>query len=218
MREGLGSLVWTANPYEPRGVEVARTIGEASDTLVLDLTDGFAAVRARWSQAHRRNATNAARGGVLARRASGIGDWEAYFEVYRDSLRRWGPRASSRYDWRLFAELATVGECELWVAEHDQTVIAGALCLRDSERVIYWHGATLERAFNLRPANLVLEAAIADACESGARVFDLGASGGHAGVHEFKRRFGATPLPGAVVRIDRGLVRMARAMRAMVPR
>lgn len=218
MRTELGSLVWTANPFEPRGLEIARSIGEASDTLVLDLRDGFAAVRGRWSEGHRRNATNAARNGVQTRRALGIGDWKAYFDVYEDSLRRWGARASSRYGWSLFAELASLPEAELWVAEHDRTVIAGALCLRDPERVIYWHGATLERAFDLRPANLVLQAAIADACERGAGVFDLGASGGHAGVQEFKRRFGATPLPGAVVRVDRGLVRVARVTRALLRR
>jgi CelD/BcsL family acetyltransferase involved in cellulose biosynthesis len=117
----------------------------------------------------------------------------------------------------MFEALARVPECELWVAEHDGTVIAGALCLRDRERVIYWHAAALDRALPLRPANLLLETTIADACERGSRVFDLGSSGGHEGVEAFKRSFGAAPLPSAVVTVDRGLMRAARTLRKAVP-
>jgi hypothetical protein len=214
--EQLGSVVWIANPYEPRGLAIAQQAGREGHTLVLDLQEGFAAVRGRWSKGHRAAAKSARRQGVTARRGTGRADWLAYFEAYRDSLSRWGRGVTSRYGWPMFDALARVPECELWVAEHEGTIIAGVVCLRDRQRVIYWHAATLERAFPLRPSNLLLETAIADACERGSGIFDLGASGGHKGVEAFKRSFGAMPLASAVVTVDRGLMRVARTVRRAV--
>lgn len=171
-------------------------------TQVLDLHEGYEALQRRFSKGHRAAITQARRHGVSTRVAASQEDYRRYYAVYEDSLRRWGEAASPRYPWSLFErgwELSRrhPDAVRLWLAEHEGVVISGAWVLTWNGHAMYWHAATLERAFKLRPANLVLATAIEDACERGWQQFDFGSSGGHAGPEAFKRRFGALerPLP-----------------------
>jgi CelD/BcsL family acetyltransferase involved in cellulose biosynthesis len=221
---GLGPVQWRLSPYDPslRGVP-APAGAVADETHALDLREGFDAVHRRWTKGHTSAARKARREGVEVRAAGSLDDWRDYYRVYEDSLARWGDSTSSRYGWELFAALA---ECppsgvRLWLASHGGEIVAGALCLYARRHVTYWHGAALARAFDLRPANLLLHDAIRDACERRLHWFDFNPSGGHEGVVAFKRSFGAQPLPAPVVTIEGArhrFVRRAAAVRRRVLR
>ena len=144
-----------------------------------------------------------------------LDDWRAYFEVYRDSLRRWGSRVSSTYAWPLFASIEATADprVRLWVARIDGEVAAGALCFDGNNLVHYWHGGALERYFSARPVNVLLETAIRDAADRGFAAFDLGPSGGHEGVEQFKRGFAPEIRPFAVVYRQSRVTALARRIK-----
>ena len=126
----------------------------ADETLAVDLSEGFEALRRRWTRGHRSGARKAERLGVTIRLATTPGDWLSYADVTRDSVRRWGAdRVLLPHPDGLLQALATHGgrHVQLWLAEHEGRVVAGALCLHSPRLVSYWHGAAREEAFPLRP-------------------------------------------------------------------
>jgi len=94
---------------------------------------------------------------------------------------------------------------------------AAALCLAGLQVVVYWHGATLEAAFELRPSTLLLHEAVRDACAYGAAWFDLNPSAGLEGVREFKRCFGTQTLSCPVVVRQSTRTRGLRRLRGRRP-
>lgn len=202
--KGFKDLVWRVNPYDPLQMP-AGGVTRVDDTDVLPLEPDFSILRKAWSKGSAaprlRQVKQALKFGVTVRLAQGIDDWNAYYEVYLDSLRRWGDTATSRYRKPLFDQLhgADSPHVKLWLACHDNEVIAGALCCYSRQQVSYWHGAALERALHMRPAVLLMHECIRHACENGFRWFDFNPSGGHEGVKAFKRSFGTTELPCPVV-------------------
>lgn len=198
-------LRWRGNPFEPGLAGRLGTRARADETHVLRLESDGDAVLRRWSKGHRAAAKQGEREGVEVRLAKDEDDWRAYYEVYQDTLRRWGDGASSRYDWDLFRELARSdsGRVALWLAERDGEALAGAVCLHAPRHVAYWHGAARADAFRLRPVHRLLAAVVRDACARGREWFDFNPSGGHAGVRAFKSHFGCEVLSSPVVRRER---------------
>jgi hypothetical protein len=164
--------------------------------------------------------TQAARQGVTTRPASSLDDYRDYYAVYEDSIRRWGEAASPRYPWSLFETGWRVADehpeaVRLWLAEHEGEVIAGAWLFQWHGHVMYWHAATLERAFDLRPANLLVANALEDACTRGCRWFDFGSSGGHEGPPAFKPPFGTSERPFARLEFVAPHLRLTGAIRRL---
>lgn len=202
--EGIGNLVWRLNPYDDllATLPIRRKLDD--ETQVLDLTGSYDSKFSNWTKGHKsaaRKAQKAQKAGVTVVRAFSIEDYESYYGLYEESLRRWGSKASSRYSWDLFREIyqAKSKDIILWLAVYEGSVTAGALCFYAKNHVVYWHGAASEKDFNLRPVNLLLSEVIKNACEAGYSWFDFNPSGGHEGVRAFKRSFGAQSKPSPVV-------------------
>ena len=212
--ETFASLEWVVSAFAPHAPNWLPATAHGH-TSVIDLLRPFEQVRAEWRKGHRSAITQGRRLGVTVEQARDLDDWSAYFEVYRDSLRRWGTRVSSRYSWPLFAAIATTGDprVRLWIARIEGVVAAGALCFDGNNLVHYWHGAALESYFAARPVNVLLEAAIRDAADRGFAAFDLGPSGGHEGVEQFKRGFAPAVVPFAVVNRESRTTAFARRLK-----
>ena len=208
-------LLWRINPYTPH-LSVAGESGDPSVTYVLCLDEDFESILRRWRRATRRAVGRARSAGVTIERASTEEDWRAYYAAYQDSLRRWGPKATSRYEWRLFELLFLRGSPRivLWLARSDGEVVSGALCFYAKRHVVYWHGATKAESFSLRPVPLLFHDAVLHASSAGYRWFDFNPSGGHETVDHFKRGFGTEALSCPVIRREsarqRALRRLAR--------
>lgn len=194
---GLSGLYWRLNPHDPNAANIQASFAETADTFVIKLDGSKDSLLRSWSRGARDAVNQAKRANVKIRRGADLADWRAYFEVYQDSLRRWGARASSRYTRELFELLGSSdsGNVHLWLAEHDDRIIAGAVNFTSRELVNGWHLAVLEATFKLRPVNLLLFQSISEYSEQGFRCFDLGTSGGHENISEFKRRLGSVPTP-----------------------
>lgn len=196
LRKHIPNLVWRNNPYEPISTPISFGSAKADETYVLDLTEGFDEIYRKGSKGNTSAARKAQKAGVSVRLAETEDDWMAYFDVYQDSLRRWGDRATNSYTWRLFSTMWNrhSSSINLWMANADGRCIAGAVCFYGGGHCVYWHGSALEKALNLRPVNLLMYEVIRDATNRGVRWFDFNPSGGLAGVISFKRSFGAFPL------------------------
>lgn len=182
------------------GIRAATAQFGGDRTQALRLEQPADAVISRFSRGHRSGISKARRLGVTTRVADTSADVEAYWRAYRASLRRWGRRATSRYPRRLFTNgLRLANEfpdaLRLWLAELDGRVVAGAWVFYWNRVAIYWHGAALREGHRTAAVTTLFADVIADAVAQGCAWFDFQPSGGHAGVAEFKRRFGAEPLP-----------------------
>jgi hypothetical protein len=218
----FGDLYWKLNPFDENLVGLELPPTEPDDTQVLELEPGFEAIKRTWTKGHRAAATQAFRAGVEVRPAESTSDWEAYFRIYEDSLRRWGANTLVRHPRALFEELRKLDspDVKLWLAEQGGEPIAGALCFSARQHVVYWHGAVLERALELRPVHALMHAAIKSACEEGdRRWFDFNPSGPLDGVRAFKKGFGARTLACPSVRLQPAWLRLARRVaRRISPR
>jgi len=185
----------TSNPFAPFQVRTGSS--QIDFTQLLPLTDrSYDQLFSRFSTNHRSSVRKGLKHGVTTRIADTPQDYRVYHEVYLDSLRRWGDRATSRYAagffdqvWQLASELPE--NVKLFLAEFEEKVVAGALVFCWNRHAVYWHGAALSDYFNTR-APLVLQAAIIEHCQSaGFDHYDFNPSGGHDGVVRFKEGFGA---------------------------
>lgn len=201
------NLIWRLNPYDPvDDIENSKNI-EPDETYTLNLECGFDVIYKGWTKGHAsaaRKARKARKAGVEIKEATTLQDWKEYYEIYEDSLRRWGDSASSRYGWTLFQLIYNLSSSNirLWLSVFDGKVVAGALCLYARKHVGYWHGAASSEYFKLRPVNLLMYEIIKNSCEEGYRWFDFNPSGGHEGVRNFKKSFGAMELYCPVVKIE----------------
>ena len=193
----LGNVSWLTNPLDEFSLKSTAHLGTMDETHLLNLETGIDRIVKSWTKGHRSATQQARNSNVQICEASSENDWESYFNVYQDSLRRWGQKATSNYPWSVFKNFYKIKDksIKLWIAKHDDQIVAGALCLYSKYHVSYWHGAVLESAMLVRPVNLLMYTILQDACSSGFRWFDFGLSGGHEGVRSFKRSFGAQATP-----------------------
>ncbi len=192
-------LLWRINPYDRSLSALNLRKTTADETQAIDLNAGFDAIVKKWSKGHKAAVTQARRYGVTVEKANKPQDWEAYFHIYRKSLKRWGEK--SGYHWHLFQHMMEINSphISLFLAKYQEKYIAGALCLYAKTHVVYWHGAALSETFHLRPVNLIIAEAIHEACDNGFSWFDFNPSGGHQGVKNFKKGFGTTSFPCNIV-------------------
>jgi lipid II:glycine glycyltransferase (peptidoglycan interpeptide bridge formation enzyme) len=168
-------------------------------TLKQDFTHVFALdspeeeLYKRLSRGAKSNLSQAKKKGVSVRTAESEEDVLRYFNIYQDTLKRWGDATLFAYPQEFLLNIYRHGgdAARLWVAEKDGTVIAGAIIFYWNQVVSYWHGASLQDYFDCYPNNLLHITIIGDALHRGHRYYDFGPSGGQHGVARFKQSFGA---------------------------
>lgn len=194
-------LVWRINPYCSLKVSPYIQGVKKDETHTLNLEYGFDHIYKGWTKGHSSAARKARKAGVDIREAITLSDWESYYRIYEESLRRWGESATSRYGWNIFKYMYDLSSSniKLWLAIFEGKVVAGAMCLYATKHVGYWHGAASSEYFNLRPVNLLMYEIIKKACKDEYGWFDFNPSGGHEGVKAFKKSFGTDSLACPVI-------------------
>lgn len=193
----LTPCYFVISPYDELMSSFAKSSGQEF-TQVLDLSKGFARCHDSWSVRHIGCIKQVLREGVVVEPATTEKDWRRYFEIYLETLGRWGGAATNRYPWALFETMFSKRSksINLWLAKYQGAVIGGALCFYHNKHVAYWHGATAQKIFGkLNVSHLLQYQIIKDACDRGFLIYDFMPSGGLDGVVEFKRRFGSEKLP-----------------------
>lgn len=208
----IKNIAWRVNPYDELALNVTQNLGNSDTTDVLNLRDGFDVLFKRWSKGHQAASKQAISNEVLVRKAETIADWQEYYRVYQDSIRRWGKNVSLKYSWKLFATIFNMHSknVQLWLATKNNKIIAGALCFYSRKHIVYWHGAALKECFTLRPVNLLLSTIINDGCDKDYKYFDFNPSGGHEGVKNFKKSFGTINLSCPVISQNSGILSLRK--------
>ncbi|MDX6498804.1 MAG: hypothetical protein QOG23_2064 [Blastocatellia bacterium] len=193
----FSNIVVLGNPFLPAfgfPVSTHHTIS----THVLDLKPGINRILKDFRKGHRADLKVARKRGVEIRIASSSQEVDSYFDVYQNTLARWGKKASGFYPRTLFHNLFLSPEygrsVKLWLALHENKVIAGGWLFYHNEHAVYWHGAMHSDYMSSHPVHLLVTEAIEDSYKEGFRWFDFNPSGGLEGVEHFKRGFGAIPL------------------------
>lgn len=200
----LGNLIWRINPFDPNLKNIDAYITKYDFTQYLNLKNGFDSICKLWTKGHTAvtpKARKARKAGVTIKESGLWEEWEQYFKIYKDCIRRWGNTVSSQYSINLFKAFFKKysPNIKLWLAYFEGKPIAGALCFYHNHHVVCWHEATLEEYFPKRPNNLLYYEIIKDACEKNYWWYDFNPSGGHEGVVKFKKSFGTSKLECGVI-------------------
>lgn len=215
----LGNIQWRFNPYDTLLSQISFPQAENDTTDVLDLTEGFEAIYKKWTKGHSSAARKSRKAGILVKKAQTLEDWLFYYQLYEDSLKRWGEKTTSSYQWSLFNLMFHLqsSKIELWLAIYQDQIIAGALCFYSKTHVVYWHGAALSEYFTLRPVNLLMYEIIHDACQHNYHWFDFNPSGKKEGVKAFKKSFGTQELACPIVRQNINMALILKRFKLLLP-
>ena len=162
-------------------------------THVLDLENGFETIWENYSKSYRRHIKKAKTYGLSVRLGESLEDYREYYNIYEDSLKRWGDNATSRYGFNLFENICNLKSknIKLFLAMLDEKIISGALLFYCGNHIVWWHSATLSDFYRYNPVKFMQNEIIKKSCENGYKYYDFNPSGGHEGVIKFKEGFGA---------------------------
>lgn len=216
------NLVWRLNPYDELAFQAGvtrRLRCKQDETHALRLTGDVDGVLDGFKASYRSQIKKALKSGQFSvEEAATLDDWRAYFEVYRDSLERWGDEPETGHGWRLFEFMFRLKspDVKLWLARHEGRVVSGDLCLYSQKHVAYWHGATLKEYLRTSVAKLLKFEIIKDCTRRGYAWYDFNPSAGLPGVKFFKEGFNAEILPAPIVYVDTPFKRIVRTCAASV--
>ncbi len=211
-------LIVRENPLKPAGTSFADPFFIEDSTRIVMLEEGYRKAWERASHAHRKAVRNARRNGLVCHEASGDAHWDAYADMYEESIGRWRLRgifSGVSYDRGFLRGIREMDPSlrKLWLVSLDGKCIAGIICFYWNSHAVAWHGAGRSSHFSLRPNNLLYDHAIAHAAETGFRWFDCNPSGGLDGVSSFKKLLGAEKVPCRLIVRRSVLSGLLRALR-----
>lgn len=204
INKNIKNLTWRINPFDlslEKLLKGFKTNMKEDFTQYLDLRDGFKSIWSNYSKGHRYNINKAEKMGVYTKVAETIEDFKEYYNIYQDSLERWGNSATSRYNFNLFENIYNQKSqnIKLWLALIDDKIVSGALIFYCNKHIVWWHGATLSDFFNYYPSNFLQNMIIKDIGEKGYWYYDFNPSGGHEGVVKFKNGFGTKRMETVII-------------------
>lgn len=171
------------------------------ETHRLALDDG--PPRQRYNRGLKAKLNRALRQELTVREGTDLAAVDAYWSLYEQTLARWGDRTSWVRPRAFFDALLAHGhpDVRLYLAYQGERVVAGVWISHFGAEACYLAGATAADALELGGSHLLIDHAIGQAAANGQRWFDLGASGGRAGLIHFKSGFGAQPVSYPEIRL-----------------
>lgn len=172
-------------------------------TLELDLGPDEDALLAGLDKDTRWSVRQAEKRGVTIRTTGADDDLRAFYDLYAITGGRAGFITRTWEYYRLvWRTLIDEGLATLWLAEHEDSPVAGSMTWRCGDRELYMYGATNEAGRKCFAAYGLLWSAIRDAKGSGRARFDFGGipadpgdeSDTMQGPYRFKKGFGGRPV------------------------
>jgi hypothetical protein len=158
-------------------------------THALTLDKPHQEIFAAYSTTRRNQIRKCYRRGVAIRQAQNQADVLGYCQMHEKLEVEKGFRL--RYPRGLINELFQIKEHTiLLLAEVENRVIGGALCFRDGDALIYWHGAADSDYAEYFPMGALLDQAVKISLHKQLKHFDFGASPSDS-LRHFKESFGA---------------------------
>jgi hypothetical protein len=190
------NLVWRLNPYDENSNKIfvnSKYIRRKRlVTYVIDLTRGEDYIYSRMKQSCRNQVKQAMRNDLVVAEATDNGQWRKYYEIYRDTLKRWGSKAMYKLNWKIFEIISCKKNpnIKLWLVWYSDKPIAGGICFYSHGRITSWHIASLTEYHQLRPVNILKYMIIINGINKKYRLLDFETAGGNKGLQKFKKSFG----------------------------
>jgi hypothetical protein len=190
------NLKWQLNPYDDNSKNItvnskyAKRVPQIS--YIIDLTKGEEIVYANMKQSCRNHIKQGINNNLMVTEGIDINHWKIYFEIYQDTVKRWGVKARFVLGWKLFEILFYKNnpDIKLWLVWYKNIAIAGSITFYSQGKIIGWHMASLTEYRNLRPNHFLEYTIIKDGIAKKYNWYDLGIDGGIKGLENFKRSFG----------------------------
>lgn len=183
------------SPFTSHGALAAPGMQMATNkvTMLLDLSRDHELI---WKclPTERRNRIKRARQSGVTVRWGGPESLDAFYDVFVENMRDLGSPVHSR----LFFDIAVeaLGEHGRFVlVEYEGQVIGAAWCLGFRDTILVPWVSSRRRFFKLNPNMLLYWGVIEHGCANGYSVLDFGRSTKDSGTYEFKRQWGARPVP-----------------------
>jgi hypothetical protein len=168
--------------------------------VMLDLSQGPAALLRSFSENKRTNIKKAIKYGVSVAPATSHDEISKYYAIYVDWSNRKGQPIVSEEQFQ--ETFALTGNRLLLLARHETKMIAGIVIRFFPHGVMeYAANSSLESALRLRPNDLLHWRAIEWGCREGMTHYSLG------GTHLFLRKFGGNIVPTTRCRLDLSMSR-----------
>ena len=182
---------------------------------VVDLSRGYEAAAARYSESNQRLIRQSREHGVVIDVVEDAAQVRAFHALHLRTVARYSARPLPHAFFEAaFASLVPAGLATFYLARHEGRVVAGNLVLRHRASSFDWMWVYDDRHLQLRATNLMIDRAIRDEAARGSRELNLGASPNERlGSVRFKQSFGADPVTYTVYAHTGRLVAAARRTR-----
>lgn len=178
------------NPFSEYKLPTSFTCTE-DFTDVIPLYKGEEYIFQHLSRNARKSIRRAIKRDVTVRPIKAEKELKGYFEVYRDTIDRWGDDTKHIFPQDIFLNIyKDAGDAvKIWVAEMNGKIIAVLTVFYWNQLVTPFHTASLKDYFNCCPNNILHMEVIKDAIKKNYRYYDFGPSLGQEGVIQFKNSF-----------------------------
>jgi len=187
---------------------------ESASAHVVDLKPGFDHVWSQeFSKKRRQYTRKAERAGVQVRRSTGHADLLGYYNIFAGKMEEWGQRMT--YPLQFFEGLCDRGgdNVRLYVAVHDDEIVAGHFNFYYGDSVIAWFNMTSAAGDSLQAGSLLYTRCMGEAARQGFASYNLGGSIGKSSLVGFKESLGGREHSYQVFRRSSPLGRVASWVR-----
>jgi CelD/BcsL family acetyltransferase involved in cellulose biosynthesis len=196
-REGVKRLTINARSDMSSG-EKRLVPGGHHPTWITELPGDPDDLRAEWrrdSKHLHRNLNKAQRNAVTVRESNAEADLKAVYQLYLETMRRHRTLPRSLASIRLARSALGTDRCRVFVAEHDNRVIAGGIFHTIGETVELVYNASATDALDRRPNYSLYWHVFCWAIANGYRRYDWGVASPDDSLGRFKRQWSAVPVP-----------------------
>jgi hypothetical protein len=190
------NLAWRLNPYDNNSEYITVSSKYARRrhlvTYMLDLSRGEEYLLSKMTQSCRNQIRQGIKNKLNLAEGTDVNHWKIYYDIYCDTIRRWGSKAIYKLDWRIFEILFNKNNpaIKLWLVWYEDIAIAGGICFYSHSKIISWHIASLTDYHKLRPVNFLKYMIMKDGIRNNYKWLDFETAGKNEGLKKFKKSFG----------------------------
>jgi hypothetical protein len=190
------NLAWRLNPYDSTSekITIASKYSKRRSlvTYTIDLSQGEEKIYSNFKKSCRNQIKQSLKNNLTITEGTDISHWRKYYDIYCDTIRRWGAKTIYKLDWRIFEILFNKNNpaIKLWIVWYEGKAIAGDICFYSHGKIISWHIASLTDYHRLRPVHYFKYMITRDGIRNKYDWFDFDTAGKNEGLRKFKESFG----------------------------
>ena len=174
-----------------------KLVDDPTEILYLETFEDEESLKKNYKHSVRKQINKAIKAGLNVKVSTSWTEWEQYFVLYQEVLKRWGYGSNPGYPIELFRNFHNLksSKIKLWIATIEDKIIGGNLNFYHNKHCVEWHAAFDSEFFKFGVRNLLVHRIIVDALKRGYEFYDFNPSGGNEGTRKFKQTFGTTSVP-----------------------